>query len=555
MKHRNAFALLLALALGVVSLHVTWAAEPINLSSPEIKKALAVLLPEALGKHIRILADDKMEGREAGTRGHRKAAKYMAEQFKKLGLQPAGDGDSYFQSIKFRTARPEKGSLTISRDGQETSYKYKEDFMVFADLQRNKTSVTAPAVFVGYGVSAPELGYDDYAGVDVEGKIAVMLFSGTPASLTDDQRAHFGGRSMKAATAAEKGAVGMVFIRGPESRFPFQGAVRFLGRGSTTWLAPDGTPGGFFPGLRAKAFLNTDATQALFAGSPQNSKEAFEALAGGEPHSFPLAVELRIKTTSKHKDFKSPNVAAVLPGSDPQLSKEYVIFSAHLDHTGINPRRKGDKINNGAYDNASGSGAIIEIARAFTSLPKAPRRSLLFLALTAEEKGLLGSDYYAHYPSVPFEGIVSDINLDMFLMLFPLKDVVAFGAEYSTLGDAMEQAVQRVGLELSPDPMPEENLFRRSDHYSFVKQGIPSVFLITGFNSTDPDVDGGKMVKEWLKSVYHKPNDDLSQKMHLESGVKVIQANFLAGYIIANQDERPAWKPGNFFGETYGRKR
>jgi Zn-dependent M28 family amino/carboxypeptidase len=554
MKYRNAFVLLLTLVLGAISLHVTWAAEPVSLTSPEVQQALAVLLPDALEKHIRILADDNMEGREAGTRGHRKAAKYMAEQFEELGLQPAGDGDSYLQTIKFRTARPVEGSLTISRDGEETSYKYNEDFAVFADFQREKSSVAAPAVFVGYGVSAPELGYDDYAGVDVKGKIAVMLMFGTPASLTDDQRAHFGGRSAKTATAAEHGAVGIVFLRTPDSRFPFQGAVRFFGRESTTWVAPNGTPSGFYPGLQAKAFLNTDATKALFAGAPQNYEETLEALAGEAPHSFPLATELRIGTTSKHRNFKSPNVAAVLPGSDPQLSKEYVIFSAHLDHTGINTRRKGDQINNGAYDNASGSGAIIEIARAFSSLPKAPRRSLLFLAVTAEEKGLLGSEYYAHHPTVPHENLVSDINLDMFLMLFPLKDVVAFGADYSTIGDAMEQAVQHVGLELSPDPMPEENLFRRSDHYSFVKQGIPSVFLITGFNSTDPEVDGGKIVKDWLSKVYHRPNDDTGQKMHLESGVKVIKANFLAGYIIANQDERPAWKPGNFFGKTYGAK-
>ncbi len=552
MKYRLSLTLVLAAGLALSSYNFLIAAdaEPVDLSTPDVTKALNVLTPDKLHAHIRFLADDRLEGREAGTRGYDLAADYVAGQFKSLGLRPAGDGDSFFQKITFRTTRIQDASLAIVRDGKKNNLAFSDDFVAIGSSLKKKASVKAPVAFVGYGVSAPSHGYDDYAGIDAKGKIVVIV-SGAPRKLPGDLRSHLASRSSKSANAAAHGAVGVITVLGPEFRFPWERFRRFVGR-SITWVGPDGIPGNHQPGIEGLAILNKEVSQQLFASAPATLEEALKSLQSGKPNSFPLPIEIELSTSSTHEDFESSNVAAVFPGSDPALRGEYIIYSAHLDHIGINQRAEGDKINNGAYDNASGSAAILEVARAFTSLPQPPRRSVLFLAVTAEEKGLLGSDYYARHPTVPKKNIVANINMDMFLMIYPIKDMVAFGSEHSSLGKVMEQAMNFVGLELSPDPMPEQNLFTRSDHYSFVKQGVPSVFLITGFKSADPKMDGEKMFRNWLRTIYHKPTDDLSQKMHLESGVKVVQANFLAGYIIANQDERPSWNPGNFFGETFG---
>jgi Zn-dependent M28 family amino/carboxypeptidase len=251
---------------------------------------------------------------------------------------------------------------------------------------------------------------------------------------------------------------------------------------------------------------------------------------------------------------ESPNVAGLLRGSDPRIRDEVVVFTAHLDHLGIGEPVNGDSIYNGALDNASGSAALLEVARAFARLPKPPRRSVLFLAVTAEEKGLLGSDYFAEYPTVPSERIVANLNLDVLAMLYPLRQVVPMGAEHSTLEATVKRAASQMGIELGPDPFPEEVFFVRSDQYSFVRRGVPSLFLFWGFKS-DSGVDAAARFREWGRTRYHTPQDDLSQPMDLEAGARHAQINFLVGLDVANADGRPAWKPGDFFGRTFGRGR
>jgi len=268
-------------------------------------------------------------------------------------------------------------------------------------------------------------------------------------------------------------------------------------------------------------------------------------------HSFPLNISATIRTVSAFAEAESENVIATLPGSNPELRNEYVVVSAHLDHLGDHGSGS-DRIHNGAYDNASGIAAMLEIARAFTSLPQAPQRSMLFVALTGEEKGEQGSEYLASHP--PIGGtIVADINMDMFLMLFPVKDLVALGGEHTSLGAVAREAAESVGLIISPDPIPEEVRFIRSDQYSFVKEGVPSISLKTGSTSADPAIDGDKVTKEWLRTIYHTPKDDLSQHFDWATGVKYVQTNFLIAWAAANAAPRPAWNAGDFFGEKFGK--
>jgi Zn-dependent M28 family amino/carboxypeptidase len=246
-------------------------------------------------------------------------------------------------------------------------------------------------------------------------------------------------------------------------------------------------------------------------------------------------------------------VIGILRGSDPELTDEYVVYTAHLDHVGTGVPIDGDTIYNGMYDNAMGSSLLVETARAFAAMPEPPRRSIIFIALTGEERGLVGSDYYAHYPTVPGESIVANVNLDMPLFLYPLADIIAFGSEHSSLEGVIADAVVEEGFVLTPDPMPEEVIFIRSDQYSFVKQGVPSVFLVPGHTSSDPGIDGEGLWRGFLKTYYHQPSDDLSRPIDWPSAVRFARANVRIGYAVAEDDDRPTWNPGDFFGEKFGR--
>ena len=269
--------------------------------------------------------------------------------------------------------------------------------------------------------------------------------------------------------------------------------------------------------------------------------------------SFDLPAKVRLRVESRHSIVDSPNVLAALPGSDPDLSKEYVVLSAHLDHLGIGVARKGDSIYNGAYDNASGVAAILEVARALSAQPQRPRRSILFAAVTGEEKGLLGAEYFARHPTVPAGSMVADLNADMFLTLFPVKDIVVFGGEHSSWGAVFGSVARRLGLEVAPDPFPEEVLFVRSDHYSFVREGIPSIMLSCGLHSADPAIDGEKVYRSWIASLYHSPQDDMSQAMDFESAAKIAELYLLAAEEVADGVARPSWTRDDFFAARFVR--
>ena len=539
--------------LALLALAVT--AGSLSVADDDADRVLDQIHPQALRAHIQFLADDLLEGREAGTRGYQLAANYVAAQFAALGLQPAGSDGGYFQPVPLRTfeAVGSECSLVVIRDGKELALTYGKDFAMAGDPLRAETSVTAPVVFVGHGVTAPEAGYDDYAGVDARGKIVVLL-QGAPASLPHNQRAYYSSSEVKWENAVAHGAVGLLGFMTPEAekRLGWETLVALVSSGGMRWLDQAGTPRPVSPEIRGTALLSAAALEALFEGASASLATVLADIRAGKPHPLELPVQVKLRVVSRHGQLQSPNVVAVLPGSDPNLRQEYVVYTAHLDHLGVGPPVEGDAIYNGATDNASGTAMLLEMARAFASLRQRPRRSVLFLAVTAEEKGLLGSDYFVHYPTIPVEGLVANVNLDGALMLHPLHDVVAFGAEHSSLAGVVEQAAHHLGLELSPDPMPEQVLFVRSDQYSFVRRGVPSVFVVEGLKTGDPKGDGRALLTEWMETRYHTPQDDLSQPLDFEAGATFARVNFLIGYLVANQTPRPQWNAGDFFGEKFG---
>ena len=519
--------------------------------------ASTTIRPEAIRADMRFLADDLLEGRATGKRGHEIAAKFMASEFEAMGLEPAGENGTYFQSVPLRAVRPDEAhtTLSIAQGRKEQALTFRQDFLTAGDPNRTDTSVEAPVVYVGFGVTAPEQGYDDYAGVEAKGKVVAYLF-GAPARFEPTVRAHYSSGVAKEANAAAHGAVGTIWLDSPalEQLYPFKDQVRDLAFPDMRWLDAQGQPNDYFPELRGAAILNMEATARLLEGSGKSPQEIYAAAKEGKPGSFALPVTAKVKIATKLEDLHSPNVVARLQGSDAKLRDEYVVYSAHLDHLGIGEPVNGKKIYNGALDNASGSATLLEIARAYSQMKPHPRRSILFVSVTGEEEGLLGSDYFSHYPTVAKDGLVANINIDgNAALLWPIEDVIPRGSEHSTLGAAAHEAAARLKLDVSPDPVPDLVFFIRSDQYSFVKQGIPSIFFSAGIKSSDPKVKPVEIITKWRQTIYHKPQDDMNQPFDFESGAKFARCGFLLGYGVAQQNEKPTWNPGDFFGEHYGK--
>ncbi|MEP1446415.1 MAG: M28 family metallopeptidase [Paraglaciecola sp.] len=507
--------------------------------------------------HLRFLSDDLLEGRDTGARGHEIASLYIAAEFEKYGLKPAGDNGTYMQRVNFVQANIEQTSIKLSLNGSqgEVSLNYPKQFLTAPNPQEELTRMAGKLVFVGYGIIAPELQHNDYQDMDVKGKVVVAL-SGKPKSFPSEEGAHFGSSREKLRHASENGAVGFVTISTPtaEKVRPYQNLLNYLHTPSVRWLDQAGIPSGVYPQIKGSAYFSQEAAELVFADAEQNLEQIYSMLEKDEsPKGFDIPLEIQLESTSTHKLISSPNVAAILEGSDPKLKNEYVVYSAHSDHIGFAKTVKKDKINNGAMDNATGTSVLLETARLFSLLEARPKRSILFVAVTGEEKGLLGSDYYAQNPTVPMGSMVANVNLDMPILIYEFADVIAFGADHSDMKNSVAKAAEKIGLELSPDPMPDQALFTRSDHYSFVKQGIPAVFLVPGFKSADPEVDGGKQFSHFLKTNYHKPGDDFSQPFNWKAATKFAEVNYHIGMTLANQAQRSSWNEGDFFGENFSK--
>ena len=449
----------------------------------------------------------------------------------------------------------ESAAVTLHRDSGDSELQWKEDFVMGGDEMRPETSVTAEVVFAGYGVHAPEMGYSDYEGIDVRGKI-VAVFGGAPQNFPHNERAFYSSGRTKAEEMVKRGAVGRIGLRSrvDQKRVPWERLTLNAGiLQGMSWINLSGQVADYHPEIEGEAAFSVPTAAELFEGAPITFEEALDAAEAGRPFSTPLGTEVTLSQKTRHEQVESPNVIGIVPGSDPTLQDEYVVFSAHLDHLGIGAPVDGDEIYNGYYDNAMGVSLLIEAARAFAAMPEPPRRSILFIALTGEERGLIGSDYFAHYPTVASDSLVANVNLDMPLLLYPLADVIAFGAEHSTLQQLIEPAVAAEDFALTPDPVPEEVLFIRSDQYSFVRQGLPSVFLVPGFTSMDPQIDGAVAFQEHLATHYHRPSDDSSRPVDWNSALRFARANVRIGSAIADADERPHWNEGDFFGERFAR--
>ncbi len=535
------------------------AAAPTKPAAASVKKAASdfVPSPEAIKAHMTFLADDAMEGREAGTRGYDIAANYVAAQYALLGVKPAGDktaaGTSYQQHVPLLAYRPNgEGSVAITGpDGKETPLKYGEDYLPGAQAQAAELTVSAPLVFVGYGLVDAGRGRDDYAGLDVKGKIVVML-SGAPTAIQTEERAHFSNPNVKRLEAAKRGAVGVLIMptTSSEKRRPFARGLMGMKEWRVIWRNAQDVGAIRAPSAPSLVTLSLAGAEKLFAGAPTPlaSVLAEAETPAGAVKGFALATKANVVLKTEIEKRESSNVVGMIEGSDPTLKAQTVILSAHLDHIGLKDNAKPgeDRINNGALDNASGIATLLEVARGFKNTKVRPKRSIILLAVTGEEKGLIGSDYFANNPTVTKADIAADVNLDMPVLLYPFTDVIAFGADRSTVGEAVKHAAGRVGVALSGDPLPDEGLFTRSDHYRFVEQGIPSVFLMTGFQN-----GGEKAFTTFLKTNYHHPGDDLTQPIDYQAAAKFALVNYEIARELADTPARPVWKKGDFFGAAF----
>jgi Zn-dependent M28 family amino/carboxypeptidase len=461
------------------------------------------------------------------------------------------------QRVNFVQADIDQSSIKLSLKSSQgdVTLNYPKQFLTYPNPLEETTQMAGKLVFVGYGIIAPELQHNDYQDIDVEGKVVVTL-SGKPKSFPSEEGAHFGSSREKFRHASENGAVGFITISTPtaEKVRPYQNLLNFLHTPTVRWLDKDGNPSGVYPQIKGSAYFSKETAELVFEDAELKLAEIYAMLEKDEsPKGFDLPLSIQLASTSTHSSISSPNVAAILEGSDPSLKNEYVVYSAHSDHIGFAKTVKKDKINNGAMDNATGTSVLMETARLFSQLNERPKRSILFLAVTGEEKGLLGSDYYAQNPTVPEGAMVANVNLDMPILTYEFADVIAFGANHSDMKNSVTKAAEKIGLELSPDPMPEQALFTRSDHYSFVKQGIPSVFLVPGFKSADPEIDGSKQFSQFLKTNYHKPGDDFSQNFNWKAATKFSEVNYHIGLTLANQAQRSSWNKGDFFGDTFSK--
>ncbi len=498
----------------------------------------------ALELDTAVLAADNMEGREAGTRGHERAAGYVAGRFASLGLEPAGDEGTYFQNVTLRSYAPAEDGNVLSIDGMDDLVAF-EDFYVLGSPIQESGTIEAPLVFVGYGLDIP--GRDDFAGVDLEGAVAVRVYGG-PENLDSEEASHL--RSTIDERLSDRGAVGMLLLRTPqlEEQFNWEQTTRSVQRRrSMTWVGPDGVAYTGADNLLVSTGLSPQLSRELLEGHDFDYDDLVEAETTEDAlmPSFALNRTIRIDFASEFEDVDTPNVIGMLPGSDPEVADEFVILTAHLDHVGIQPTEEegDDEIYNGALDNAVGVASMIEVARLLKETPA--RRPVLVLALTAEEKGLLGSSYNADNPTVPADQIVANVNLDMPVATYDFADVVAFGAERSTLYPQVEAAAEEYGLALSPDPQPEQGFFTRSDQYSYVRRGIPAVYLDLGFANGGEEAQG--VVYE---NHYHEPSDEIGL-IDFAALERFTGVNYAIARNIANMDRTPAWYPGDFFGTTY----
>ncbi len=492
-------------------------------------------------EHVKVLADDDMEGRDTGSPGLKKTEAYVVNRLKIAGLQPAG-AKGFYQPVKFESRQlvEKESSAALVRNGRSETLNLGED-AIFTTRVDLAPAVEAPLVFVGYGLSIPESDFDDLAGLDLKGRVAVLI-TGSPEQIGSALASHYQTAAERWKALRQAGAVGIITIPNPAS-MDVPWARIALNR-----LHPSmGLAGAEFnetEGEKLALYFNPAPADKLFDGSGHNFPELAQLARDRKPlPRFPLTASIQAKAKVEKKTVESANLVAKLPGNDPQLKNECVVLSAHIDHVGIGEPVNGDRIYNGAMDNASGVAVLLDVAAILKKHPENLKRSLLFVFVTGEEKGLLGSKYFAAHPTVDPESIVADINIDMFLPIVPLKVLTVLGLVESDLGDMAQQIAEANGVSIQPDPLPLRNSFVRSDQYSFIRRGIPALAIDVA--PTTPEQR--QTYRDWLTNRYHAPSDDLDQPVDLAAAGKYEDIIWQLLVKVANNPQRPQWKPSSFF--------
>ena len=524
--------------------------------------------------HIQFLADDKLEGRNVGTPGFDAALDYVEGQFKTIGLKPAGT-NGYRQPVALegRLLDPDQTTLSIVRGGKEEALAVGQDASLSPRGELNG-SIEAPMVFVGYGMSLPEAGWDDFKGLDLKGKVAVYVNAFPPVTVSDNVKSHVNTADERWLALKRAGAIGVATInagraggapgRGaapppaaatpppaatqpPPAAAPARGAGAGAGRagGPAPQIAIADRTLNDSAGETIAMTLTARGAAAVLADSGHTLDELSQLVADNKPlPRFALKGTLKAHASLKRDPIASANLVGMVEGSDSALKSEYVIMSAHLDHVGVGRAVNGDTIYNGAMDDASGIASLIETARLLKTSGVKTKRSVIFLAVTAEEKGELGSHYFAMKPTVPFKQIVADLNLDMFLPLYPLKVIEVQGLAESSLGDSVREAAKTQGVDVQTDREPEQNRFIRSDQYSFIRRGIPALAFKFGYEFGSPEET---IRRTWVRDVYHKPSDDTKQPVNVEAAATFDRVIMTLLQRVANDTKRPTWNADSFF--------
>ena len=493
-------------------------------------------------EHLKVLADDNMEGRETGSPGLERAEAYVVEQLKQSGVEPAGS-NGYYQPVKLvsREIDEKNSSMALVKDGKAEPLTLGEDafFSTRVDLA---PQVDAPLVFVGYGLRVPEENYDDLAGLDLKGKIAV-IFAGIPSNIPGPLGSHYQTAAERWKVLRAAGAIGALSIPNPAS-MDIPWSRMSLSRTHPS-MDLQGAEFNETQGEKIAGTINPAQADRFFAASGHKFQEILDVAKDRKQlPRFPLNISLRARTKTTTHDVESANVVGKLAGTDPTLKNEYVVLSAHIDHLGIGQPINGDKLYNGAMDNASGDAVLVDVAAALKSSPDKPKRSLLFVFVTGEEKGLLGSKYFTAHPTVPAKSMIANINIDMFLPLYPMKSVTVYGLKESDLGDEIRRVAEKDGIEVQDDPEPQRNSFIRSDQYNFIRHGVPAITMKVGYKPGSADE---KTFHDWLHERYHAPSDDLNQPVDLGAAGKYEQVISQLMLTIADGNRRPDWKQASFF--------
>ena len=491
---------------------------------------------------MQYLASDALEGRLTGTAGYQKAADYVADQFKIDGLRPAGT-NGYFQPVKFDVQRiiAANSSLRLLQSGNTETLSLGEDAILGSRLPQPQ-SIKAPLLFVGYGLHIPEASYDDFKDLDIHGKIIVYI-NGGPSSIVGPLKSNARAAQEFIKFVAGQGALGVISIASPKSMDIPWSRIELSASQPGMRLADPALQD--CNGPMFTAAFNPAHADKLLAGSGHTLSELLALADAGQPlPHFALPSILRAEVSTRNEVVESPNIVGVFAGTDPQLKNEYVVYSAHLDHLGIGEPIDGDKIYNGAMDNASGVASLLEVAGALHQSHAKLKRSVLFVVVCAEEKGLLGSRYFAAKPTVPARAMVADLNTDMFLPIVPLNYLVVYGGEESTLGDDIKAVAAPLDVQIIPDRQPDRNVFIRSDQYNFIRAGVPSLMPAFGSKKGSPEE---KAFEEWLTHRYHAPSDDINQPVDLAAADKFNRLMLNLTVRVADESSRPAWKDSSFF--------